>query len=198
MGVNTFSSIVEKKTIDKPEELLALFRLGDRKVTQALFYKYYPYLCQIIFRIINDKQTTEDLAQVTFIKFWEKRSEIQIQHSLKGYLRQMAIYEAIAYCRKKKFIQVPLSEEFIEKKEAGIEERLIWQEKKEKLVQAIEQLPPRCREVFKLSRFAGLPHQRIADRLNISPKTVEHHISRALRKLRNNIKEQEQEQEIWC
>ena len=109
MGVNTFSTIVEKKNRNEPKNLLASFRSGNPQVAKELFYQYYPYLCQIIFRITKDSIIAEDLAQDTFIRFWEKRSKIDIQFSLKAYLRQMAIYEAIAHCRKKKLMLVPLS-----------------------------------------------------------------------------------------
>lgn len=87
------------------KEILKLLKADDPGTVKRLFYQFYPFLCNAVFRILKDKALAEDLAQDTFFKFWEKRETINIQTSLKAYLRRMAVNEALYYLRKNKKFQ---------------------------------------------------------------------------------------------
>ena len=87
------------------QEVLKLLKADNPETVKQLFYQFYPFLCNTVFRILKDKAIAEDLAQDTFFKFWDKRASIDIQTSLKAYLRRMAVNEALYYIRKNKKFQ---------------------------------------------------------------------------------------------
>jgi len=175
---------------EDPKDILALLRSDDPATVKKLFYQYYPFLCQNIYRIVKDKATAEDLAQDTFFKFWDKRHSLDIQTSLKAYLRRMAINEGLYYLRKnKKFQKEEVSVlEFVATTN-NVEDQVLYQELSDKVATAIDVLPPRCRAVFKLSRYEELSYKEIAARLDISVKTVENQMGKALKVLRASLKQ---------
>ena len=166
-------------------DILALFRSDDPATVKKLFYQYYPFLCQNIYRIVKDKAIAEDLAQDTFFKFWNKRNELNIETSIKAYLRRMAINEGLYYLRKnKKFQKEEVEVLAFVAADDDIEEQILHQEFSAEVHAAIEELPPRCKEIFKLSRFEELSYKEIAAKLDISIKTVENQMGKALKTLR--------------
>ena len=173
------------------KKILDLLKADDPATVKQLFYQFYPFLCNTIVRIVKDKALAEDLAQDTFFKFWDKRHSIDIQTSLKAYLRRMAVNEALYHIRKnKKF----LKDEAIEPADLGektstVEDQLLHQELEDKIGAAIRTLPPRCQEVFRLSRFEELSYKEIAAKLDISIKTVENQMGKALKMLRLAMKD---------
>jgi len=173
-----------------PKEILRLLQADDAETVKKLFYQYYPFLCQNIYRIVKDQAIAEDLAQDTFFKFWNKRNDLKIETSVKAYLRRMAINEAFYYLRKnKKFQKEEVSVlEFVASTN-NVEEQILHQELSDKIMVAINLLPPRCQEVFKLSRFEDLTYKEIAARLDISIKTVENQMGKALKVLKASLKQ---------
>ena len=172
-------------------QILALLQADNPTAVKQLFYEFYPFLCNTIYRIIKDSAIAEDLAQDTFFKFWDKRKSIDIQVSLKAYLRRMAVNEALYYIRKNKKFQKDSNVEPIDLGETSetVEDQLLQQELENKIDLAIRDLPPRCQEIFKLSRFEELSYKEIASKLNISIKTVENQMGKALKILRGVLKD---------
>lgn len=177
---------------DKEEkEILQLLKADDPGTVKQLFHQFYPFLCNTVYRILKDKAIAEDLAQDTFFKFWEKRATINIQTSLKAYLRRMAVNEALYYIRKNKKFQKDAE---VEPGDLGVatetvEQTLLHQELEEKIAAAVQTLPPRCQEVFRLSRFEDLSYKEIAAKLEISIKTVENQMGKALKILRAALRD---------
>ncbi|MEM6317137.1 MAG: RNA polymerase sigma-70 factor [Bacteroidota bacterium] len=173
------------------KDVLALLKADDPRTVKRLFYQFYPFLCNTIFRILKDKALAEDLAQDTFFKFWEKRQTIDIQTSLKAYLRRMAVNEALYHIRKNKKFQKDSEAEVNDLGGAtdSVEEQLLHQELEAKIAAAIQTLPPRCQQVFRLSRFEDLSYKEIAAKLDISIKTVENQMGKALKILRSAMKD---------
>lgn len=147
-------------------------------------------VCQSIYRFVPDTSTTEDLAQEVFLRFWEKRHKIEINSSVGAYIRRMAINEGLGYLRRNKRWQ---QEAFEPEHEPGVdhsaEEQFLHQEMKTRITTAINQLPPKCRMVFQLSRYEELTYREIADQMDISVKTVEHQMGKALRVLRGKLQQ---------
>lgn len=173
------------------QEILKLLKADNPETVKQLFYQFYPFLCNTIFRILKDKALAEDLAQDTFFKFWDKRASIDIQTSLKAYLRRMAVNEALYYLRKNKKFQ---KDSEVEPSDLGgstntVEDQLLQQELEDKIAAAIKTLPPRCQEVFRLSRFEDKSYKEIAAKLEISIKTVENQMGKALKILRAALRE---------
>ena len=171
------------------QEILQQLQTDDKAVLKSLFQQYYLSVCRSIHRLVRDKAATEDIAQDVFIKFWEKRKQLNITSSVAAYLHRMATNEAISFLRRKKYFE---PEEVIEQALPNNfysgEDQLLQSELQEKITDAINSLPPKCRAVFQLSRFDGLTYQQIATQLGISIKTVENQMGKALRVLRERMK----------
>lgn len=170
------------------ENLTTRLQLDDKAALKELFEAHYRPVCAAIHRFVGERGMTEDLAQQVFIRFWEKRHQIEISTSPGAYLHRMAVNEALAWLRSKKNQQ---PEEITHatpfNPQADGEEVFLQHELNEQIHLAIETLPPRCRAVFQLSRFEELSYQEIADRMEISVKTVEHQMGKALRVLREQL-----------
>lgn len=174
-------------TIDG-KDLLARLKTDDKAAMQLLFQRYYSLVCTRIHKIIKDKARVEDVAQEVFIKIWEKRQDLNIQISFEGYIQKMAFNEAISYIRKHKkhlYEEEPTPQHFAPV--VSSEQQLLQNELQDKITQAINLLPNRCRLIFQLSRFEGLSYREIAEKLDISVKTVENQMGKALRILRQQI-----------
>lgn len=171
-----------------PENILERLRAGDKSALHQLFLQYYELICKSIFRLIKDKGTVEDLAQEVFIKIWQKRHQLHITTSMDGYIRRMAVNEAISYLRKTKMVN-PLNESDIRITAVSTEQQYLQEELRNKVAKAIAKLPPKCRLVFQLSRYEGLSYREIAKQLDLSIKTVENQMGKALKTLREELKE---------
>jgi len=171
--------------------LLPLLQSGDQSALKKLFDAYYPTLCNTVFRMIKDRSTSEDIAQDVFIKLWEKRDQLNITSSIGAYLRRFAINEAISYLRRnKKFTSESIDEGMpLQSTYQGAEAQLCATEMQQQVADAIGELPPRCQAIFKLSRFEELSYKEIAAKLDISVKTVENQIGKALKVLRVSLRE---------
>lgn len=165
--------------------LITRLRADDRKALQHLFEDHYEMVCQSIYRFVPDTSTAEDLAQEVFLRFWEKRHKIEINSSIGAYIRRMAINEGLGYLRKNKRWE---QEAFEPGHEPGVddsaEDRFLHEEMQASVTAAINQLPPKCRTVFQLSRYEELTYREIAEQLDISIKTVENQMGKALKVLR--------------
>lgn len=170
------------------DDLLARLKSGERDALRQLFEAQYERVCQAIYRLVPDRSTSEDLAQEVFLRFWDKRERINITSSLPAYLRRMAINEALGYLRRqKRWEQDEPSLEALAGTEASAEEQYLDAELKAQLNTAINELPPKCRAVFQLSRHEGLAYKEIAEQMGISIKTVENQMGKALRVLRQRM-----------
>ncbi len=172
------------------DDVLVRLRTGDRSALQIVFQQHYPIVCAVIHRFIQDRNTVEDLAQEVFVRFWEKREQIQINSSLTAYLRRMAINEALGYLRRSKHLHdEEVTPQLADTNYDGsAEEQYLHTELEQSVRDAINMLPPKCRMVFQLSRFEEMTYQEIADQMDISIKTVENQMGKALRILREKLK----------
>lgn len=137
--------------------------------------------------MLNNQVEAEELAQDIFINIWNRRVELSQVKNWKAYLLKAATFKAIDYRRKKKEIveykdRLDFSEEVQEEIDQSIEEGRLNLLKKQ-----IDLLPDRCQMIFKLSRYEQMSYADIAKTMDISPKTVENQIGKALKTLRKNL-----------
>lgn len=171
------------------EHIVSRLRSDDKSILHELFQENYLPVCKTIHRFIRDKNLVEDLAQEVFLRFWEKRAQLQITSSVPAYLHRMAVNEALGYLRRnKRFDDDGLEGNIPDGIDNSAEEQYLHTELEESVVQAINDLPPRCRAVFQLSRYEELTYQEIADKLDISIKTVENQMGKALKILRERLR----------
>jgi len=170
------------------QALLTRMKSDDRSALREVFDAHYTMVCQAIYRLVQDQSTTEDLAQEVFLRFWEKRHQIEVSTSLPAYLRRMGVNEGLGFLRKaKRWSNQELEAERESGNDYSAEEQFLQQELHQYVTEAINTLPPKCRTVFQLSRFEELTYQEIADQMGISIKTVENQMSKALRVLRQRL-----------
>jgi RNA polymerase sigma-70 factor (ECF subfamily) len=136
---------------------------------------------------ISEKTVVEELALDLFMHIWENRQTLQIQVSLKSYLFQAARNRCLNELRKQKNTVSldEISDEIIDAGVYSLEET----ELHNLIQEAVLALPDKCREVFDLSRNESLSNREIADRMNISVKTVEAQITKALKRIKNFLGE---------
>lgn len=158
----------------------------DENTFEMLFKKHFKGLCYFSLTYVKDYEAAKEIVQDSYTALWEKRDTLDLSKSIKSYLTTTIYNKSLNYLRdNKKFNKDILDiESAIPSSGTYQPDRLGEAELKNKIENAINELPEKCREVFKLSRFEHLKYQEIADQLQISVKTVETHMSKALQHLR--------------
>lgn len=170
------------------QELIDLLRRDADSAVRVIFEQYYKDICIRINRMIKNKAQTEDLAQELFLDFWKKRNDIEIKGSLKGYLSVAARNKTLNWIKSNKNHDFNSIEDVQQAtKEESAQKLMELEEMKTHIDEAIDLLPEKCKIVFILSRFEQLSYKEIAKNLDISPKTVENQISKALKLLRMKL-----------
>jgi RNA polymerase sigma-70 factor, ECF subfamily len=150
------------------------FRDGQPNAFEMIFNHYYRPLCAYAYSFLHDRDHAEEVVQSAFITLWEKRESIAIDTSFQSYLYRMIRNACLNVIKHEKVKQ---------------QHTVLAQELETKIHQAMRTLPEQCRLVFQLSRFEELKYHEIAAQLNISVKTVENHMGKALRMMREQLKE---------
>ena len=175
-------------SLNHDEKLVQGLRKGDSLCFKFIFDKLYDPLIAFTYGYTHDTALAEDIVQHCFMKLWEKRESLDQTASLKTFLSTIARNRFVDLYRKDKK-KVLLSDtiylEAILEAEETSEEDL--QSRVEQIDRAVDNLPKKCKEVFLMKRQDNLRNQEIADYLGISLKTVEDHVSRALRLIREQL-----------
>jgi RNA polymerase sigma-70 factor (ECF subfamily) len=170
---------------NKDEDLLGRIKDGDRDAWKSLFREHYKYLCAVSYGVCNDTNAAQDMAQEVFLTIWKNRHKLQINTSLDSYLKRSVINRTINHIKSKYKSSTSLDwEDRDVRHEDSAQKLLEYKELDEAMRFAIDSLPDRCREIFLLSRFSDLKNKEIATKLDISIKTVENQITKALKLLR--------------
>jgi len=182
----SFQELAEKQLIEA--SLILRLKEGNEKAYNELYQLYYSDLCNYASNLCGNDDLAEDIVQHTMIKIWKKGSDLNVNTSLKGYLYKSIYNHFIDLQRKTKKeiskLQLLKQEALLGFVEFSIEE---IENTYKQIDIEIEKLPKQCREVFLLGKKDGLKYKEIADKLNISVKTVERHMSIALKKLRKKL-----------
>lgn len=162
---------------------------GNEKAFEIIFNKYYRSLCLFSKQLLNDDELAEETVQDVFVKIWEKRLSITIDTSLQQYLFRAVRNHCFNQLQHNK-IKNRYAEKVLKDSETEIksEEYFLEPDLKNKIEEAINSLPPKRKEIFRLSREEGLKYKEIADQLGISVKTVEAQMGLALKYLREKLK----------
>ena len=154
---------------------------------KVVYEEYFAKLTQFIFKMSRDENLAEELVQRTMIKVWEQRDKIILTTSLKSYLYKVSYNEYLMYLRTKS--KFPNIEDAVIEAIDEIEDEQDNQILLDKIRKEIDNLPPKCREVFILSKINGMKYKEIAEQLNISTKTIESHMTKALKQIREALTE---------
>jgi RNA polymerase sigma-70 factor (ECF subfamily) len=182
-------------SIDISDIALAKYlKAGDARSFELLFRRLYPRMCAYAQKFLHDANESHEVVQEVFLALWQHRDRIDENQSLQGYLFTSVKNKCLNVLEMKKtrgrhaqilwFLYVQQS---VDKNNSF--HTLASQDLERDFNTALKTLPGECRKIFELSRFEGLQYQEIATRLDISIKTVETQMSRALAKLRFRLRE---------
>lgn len=171
------------------QELLFQLKKGDEHAFRELYNLYWEKLFIAAYNLLKNKELCEDLLQEIFISLWNKRQTLVIKTTLQNYLYACITYKVYDYFRGNSvLLKTELLEKFDKRIHASNPETLLMHQELIAQIQiAIEALPEKSKAVFKLSREDQLTYNEIAEKLNISTKTVEAHISKSLKLLRISL-----------
>ena len=175
--------------MDLPQLHVEALKAGDETAFEMIFRTYYPALCNYAFTYVRDKDEAEEIVQSCFLNVWEKRGSIDIHTSLKSYLYAMVRNAGLNRLKHEKIREKHAAEVLVtsETSSESVSQKIHASELETRIMEAMEKLPTQCRLVFKLSRFEELKYAEIAEQLNISIKTVENQIGKALKIMREQL-----------
>lgn len=157
---------------------------GDRVAFNTLFNTHYTPLVRFAFTFLQDKDEAEEVIQDIFVRIWEQRASINITTNIKSYLFSSARNRSINKIKSVQTRQNILSEINQYQTQTGEHGYNESAELKTAIEEAIKQLPEKCQTIFLLSREEELTYKQIAQKLNLSEKTIENQMGIALKKLR--------------
>ena len=155
---------------------------------EQLFRQYYKVLRVYAFRFVNDWDIAEDVVQDVFVALWNKRTDIEFDGAVKAYLFKAVYNKSLNIHSSKKYTEEESVEQALQILENNQENSLFMKELQGEIETFIETLPTQVKKVFILSRSYGLKIKEISVQLDLSPKTVEKYLTRALLELRTHLK----------
>ncbi|SDK18439.1 RNA polymerase sigma-70 factor, ECF subfamily [Pedobacter sp. ok626] len=170
-------------------DLVRLLKLGDQVAFTEIFNRYWDKLYLHALKMLEDEDDAKDLVQELFSSLWTRVAEFELQSSLSGYLYVMVRNKVLNHIRQQKTrntFQEALTL-YIDTHQHSVLEYISENELSLALEVEIQNLPPKMREIFELSRKQDLSHKEIASKLNISDKTVKKQINNALKIIRMKL-----------
>lgn len=176
--------------MDKVTEHTSL-KIESREQFESLFNEHYANLCAYANNFLKDVEASEEVVQDVLFKLWINRGSIEINTSVSSYLFRSvrnAALNVIKHVNIREDYKVH-NERMIQMQEHDEEDKVIVSELEEKIRKAIDELPLERRKIFIMSRYEGLKYREIADKLDISVKTVENQMGSALKHLRTELQD---------
>lgn len=184
MSMQIIQGIYEK-------DLIVRLKEGDQTAFELLFHFYYPGLVMYAAQYTADRMEAEEIVQDFFVRLWQKHPQLNLSDSLKNYLFLSIKNRCLNFLKHRK-----IEEKYIRKMAELSSHHLTYNpdlyvasELQGKVKNAIDLLPEKCREIFIMSRVSGMKNEEIAKELNISKRTVETQISKALKVMRVELKD---------
>lgn len=170
-------------------QLISGLKAGDKEAFNEIFNTYGPKIYRFALAYLKNKPDAEELMQDVFLKIWEKRDNLNPTKNIKAYIFKITINSIYDYIRKKnleKAFAVFSKHNF----QPGVESlwhEIIWNDMLSKLNTLVDHMPNQRRIIFLLAREEGLTNQQIADKLNLSKRTVENQLYRATQYLKDHL-----------
>ena len=176
-------------TFDTDQQILEHLAKSDARAFDFIYQKYFQKLYGAAYKRLQNRELTEEVVQELFISLWERRAELTISGTLDGYLFSSIKYLTIAQFKKNNLFEQYSSTIIPEESDLNFTEEMVaFDELNEAYQKALQTLPERCRQVFVLKR-TGLSQREISEKLDISEKTVENQMTKALKILRDALRD---------
>jgi RNA polymerase sigma-70 factor (ECF subfamily) len=171
------------------EQMALLLSKRDEAAFEQVFKTHYKRLHAYAFTMLKDEDDAEEMVQQVFFKLWERSEHLSFSGPIAAYLYRAVHNESLNFLKHQKVktghqLHVAYS---MKNKSEQAHPRMIGKELENKFREALNELPEQCRTVFQLSRFEDMKYKDIADKLDISVKTVENHMGKALKLLRTKL-----------
>ena len=176
--------------LNQDKNLFLALKQGEIFSFRQIYSLHWSVLYKYAYNIIRNKDVCEEIVQETFFSLWNKREELQITHSLQAYLFTAVKYQTLNFIRAEK-VRSAYAESF-----TAFESRLVDNSNEENIHLAdlkkhveieISKLPEKCQQIYRLSRNENQSIKNISSLLNLSHKTVENQLSKALKHLRSSL-----------
>lgn len=157
---------------------------------EAVFKEYYNPLVNFVNKYLNNVESSREIIQMTFVKIWNNKENIEVKSSIKAYLYQIAKNSMIDYIRSNKNsvsnieLNIKQMEEYPEDESTELDPYIVRQA----IEKALLPLKPKSREIFVMNKFEGLNYEEIAEYLDISKRSVEDNISKVIKHLKEELK----------
>ncbi len=152
---------------------------------EKFFHEEFNSLSNLAYTVVKDTDEARDVVQQVFLNYWQRREYIEIRGSAKGYFYKAVLNTSINRLKQSRNLAPieTLQHDKLVEETAEDDTRMF-----ERLHRTINDLPPVCRQVFRLSRFTDMTNKEIAEEMDISVKAVEKHITKAMKVLREKLK----------
>lgn len=174
-------------SLEDEKTMMQKIASGSEAAFEKVFKTYYSPLTGYAFNILKNEEQAQEVVQETFVKFWEKRAEINIELSLKAYLFR-AVFNRCMNVKKHEDVKLNYQNS-VDKNEVQNDGAMLSWELQEQLNKALQHLPEKCRVIFEKAKLEGLKYSEIAEELGISIKTVENQMGKALQIMRVQLKD---------
>ena len=165
---------------------------GDEKALSLLLNEYHNYLMVVGLRYLSDKQRVEDVIHDVFADLWQRKNAVEISVGVKSFFRGAVINKCLAIIRKDSRMDYVENHNSTLPANQASPDQIVDHDNLKKIIDNIvDDLPEKCQAVFRMSRYEGKSHQEIADTLGISKKTIENHMTKALKTLKSELKRKE-------
>lgn len=162
----------------------------DIKAFEEIYQRYSNKMLIYALKILRNKDVCEDLVQNIFVDFWSKRKTSNIEN-LEAYLFRAVKFQVFNYFRNQKFSSEDLIRLNIVDVSINASKKMEYDELESAIQNVVNKLPPRCKEIFELSRYEHKSNKEIAEALNVSIQAVKNQISKALIAIRADLRKEE-------
>ncbi|MEX0928976.1 MAG: RNA polymerase sigma-70 factor [Balneolales bacterium] len=180
---------------DKEGDWILKIRGGDKEAFKMLYLKYYGQLCRFAWRFLRSPHLSEEVVQDTFLSVWESRATLDVNKQIKSFLYKIVRNKSLNHLKRQTIVD-DYNLESIWANDPHDTQKHDFKEKNDFLLavnKAIENLPKGARQIYILYQDDGLTYKEISEVLEISTKTVESQMTRALKLIRQEITEKVRE-----
>jgi RNA polymerase sigma-70 factor (ECF subfamily) len=172
------------------ERLVAIVRDGNEDAFAELFHRHWDNVYQMVYSRIKERAVTEEMAQEIFMKFWDKRAELEVDN-FSAYLYTCVKHRCLNYIesrivRKKHWDRYKV---FLPRHDDSTNKTIDFNDLREALEKGLNTIPTKSKMIFRLNRFEGQSVKDIAGQMNLSEKAIQYHLTRSVKELRLYLKE---------